>query len=391
MRGSLSRRALISAVAWGVSMHLFGRKVAYGQATQASVPFSQDVAAHIARSLIAENPVLPTLEIGDPVPSYDANGAFKGYSIGFFDGGMPHGHVVFDVDCDGLVLQLSYSEGNRDPYSILASLGGDLVRQQGDAKRIVAFAPGLFGIPNDELRLIQLFDKGVDVDYSGADRFRSPGNDSWNDVLISYDDVYGGGYTTSKEQYAGDFYPISQRDAERAVRRYACGPHALAIVAATLPNGSGTNSIVPQPISDTVLRDGYNKLWEYTKTREINNSNGIAYGSTQAVELAPGFVRFCREKGTSILANHVSNPGFPTFLSHVNNGFLSIIGGGINTPSGESGHFMPVNGYAYLYRKSDKKVLQALSVYDGWNSNQFFNFDFPRFTWKGGTLIKHVK
>lgn len=90
MRGSLSRRALISAVAWGVSMHLFGRKVAHGQATQASVPFSQDVAAHIARSLIAENPVLPTLEIGDPVPSYDANGAFKGYSIGFFDGGMPH-------------------------------------------------------------------------------------------------------------------------------------------------------------------------------------------------------------------------------------------------------------------------------------------------------------
>lgn len=53
------------------------------------------------------------------------------------------------------------------------------------------------------------------------------------------------------------------------------------------------------------------------------------------------------------------------------------MGAGVKTSGGDSGHFLAANGYAYLHRKSDNKVLQCVAVFDGWDSYQFFNFDFP--------------
>lgn len=67
------------------------------------------------------------------------------------------------------------------------------------------------------------------------------------------------------------------------------------------------------------------------------------------------------------------------------------MGAGVKTSGGDSGHFLAANGYAYLHRKSDNKVLQCVAVFDGWDSYQFFNIDFPSYNFKNTTFLYRKK
>lgn len=388
MTSIISRKAFVGATLLGISAMLRGPSTAFGLTNRQQVPFSPEVAVNVAKSFISSKRTIPQLDIGEPIPTYDLEGHFKGYSIGFFNGSHPHGHIVLDSDCNGLMLELSTSEGDMEPYSRITSSCRSI--SSATPPRLITFGPNCYGIPTSKSTIETQFETFAAPEAT-IRNLSSPGTDFWSNVLISYDDAYGDNYFIGDEKYAGDLNFITQQEAEKAARMYACGPHALLALACTLPNDEKTNTAVSYPPTDPVIKESYQRLWSYTNTVVTSTSNGISYGHTRLADLPGGFVRYCRERKTTVTATSSLNTSFLAFVNRVNQRDLSIIGGGINTPNGESGHFMTVNGYSYLNRKNDNKVLQVLSVFDGWDNMQFLNYDFPRFTWRGSVLITRNK
>lgn len=211
---------------------------------------------------------------------------------------------------------------------------------------------------------------------------------SWTDVLISQDEINNGGFTAGSTKYSGELAYITQGMAERGNKRYACGPHALYVIGAALPNDQMNAPIIPDATSNWSC---YNKLWDYSGTKKLREDHGVVYGSRASDRLGPAFVRLCAERRTTMRQSYTSNPSFLSIVTHINNVEVAVMGAGIKTSGGDAGHFLAANGYAYLHRKSDNKVLQCVAVFDGWDSHQFFNFDFPSYNFKNTTFLYRKK
>lgn len=385
----MSRRQFIGLVAAGVASTIASPSVARALENDSNqlVVFSEEVAATIAGNFARSmKPGLP-LKVGTIIPILNTEGVFKGYSVEYLLSGAPSGYAVLEVDYPGLIASFSFSEGSLSQGKRVL----DELQRSNDQRSImdaclIEMDPFCVGYYDEYSGCVISLDSKSQAKSSLVESLRTRAN--WDEVLISQSEINDGGFTAGSTKYSGELAYITQRMAERGNRRYACGPHALYVIGAALPNDQMNAPIIPDATSNWSC---YNKLWDYSDTRKSSESNGVIYGSTVSDRLGPAFVRLCAERGTTMRQQYVSDPSFLSIVSHINNAEVAVMGAGIKTPEGNSGHFLAANGYAYLHRKSDNKVLQCVAVFDGWDSHQFFNFDFPSYNFKNTTFLYRKK
>lgn len=386
----ITRRQLIElALASGACSGFLRPKIASALSSDSSdlVPFSEDVAAQIARNFSRTMEPELALEVGNVIPTLDIDGNMKGYYVAYLLAGSEHGYVSFNVDYPGLIASYSLATGARGQAGrLLNDMSSDVPRVL-NRSTLVIMDPFTFGICDEYSG--KVVSQAYERDASQALLWRLRQRAEWNDVLISRNEIDGGGYTLGGSKYSGELAYITEGMSERGCKRYACGPHALYVIGAALPNDAQTAPIIPNATSDWSC---YAKLWDYTETRTHEKlPNGVIRGTTASNKLGPGFVRLCSERATTMRYSFESNPSFLSLVSHINNIEVAVIGAGIKTAEGDSGHFMATNGYAYLHRKSDNSVLQCAIVFDGWEDQQFFNFDFPSYIFKNMTFLYRKK
>lgn len=343
------------------------------------IRFSPDVARSVAQGFADSSTDGKGLSAGEPIPIYSTEGRLVGYLVCYSSFGSPSGYVILNAEVDGLILEFSFTSGARGVYEHLKD---EMKKERASTfdfsnPALVMRNPFEYGIVDAD-SLVLFPDEGEPAPFS----HRNVGNDAWWDVWISFTTA-SSQYVVSSMQAIGDYVPITESAAKKAVGSYACGVHALYVIGSSMTNDAMTNTIIPY--NDW---NAYKLLWAYTLTTTTGHDNqGHALGSTSSSALGPGFVRLCKERGTAMNSKYVESPSYLTFVEQINRGSASIIGGEINTEKGASGHFMPVNGYCSLMRKSDKKILQCLMVFNGWEDNVYFNFDFPRFNWTTATFL----
>lgn len=358
------------------------------ESTTDSIPFSYDVASQIA--IHFANGINPTCtwDVDTCVPVLDLNGSLKGYFVGLLSEGSPSGYVSLNIDYPGLVASYclefgALGQGGRLLQERPATLGAQSI----DKSFLIAIDPFNFGL-YDELGA-RVVSYSTSLEASPALTLKLRQRATWDDVLIDSNELSAGNYSLGSTKYAGELAYITKLMATRGCKRYACGPHALYVIGAALPNDRLSAPIIPNATNDWSC---YIKLWNYSNTRlSSSDPNGVIYGETNSDRIGPAFVRLCSERATTMRSNLVVNPSFLTLVTHINGSDVAVIGAGIKTPDGDSGHFLACNGYAYIHRKSDNRVLQCAAVFDGWDDHQFFNFDFPNYYFKNLTLLYRKK
>lgn len=383
----MDRRTFVSTVASVLFTGLVPRTKAFAQnAPSGYIQFSPTVALDIAERFLSCTNESLGASPEEPIPMFDVSGDLKGYCIPYSDTlGEPNGYLLLDIDCSGLISQFSIQHGVQDIYSALSNTLEATERSfaLGPNPSLIYIDPFSYALPDETMTQAFAIDQALPlaIKTESALRTRSIGNDTWWNVWISYSDAYSSQYVLGSEEYAGDLRYVTEAQAEQATNSYACGPHALYCIGASIPNASYTDFLIPDPWNDW---GEYQSLWSYSNTRITGYNGNIRLGTTNSSDLANGFRNYCGSKGLSVQASYSTNISFASFVSQINQRRLAIVGAGINTPDGESGHFMAVNGYTTLMRTSDKKLLQCLSIFNGWSDMVYFNYDFARFTWLGG-------
>lgn len=385
----ISRRQFIALVAAGVASTIVRPSAARALENDANrlVAFSEEVAATIADNFVRSmEPGLP-LKVGTIIPILNTEGLFKGYSVEYLLSGAPSGYVVLEVDYPGLIASFSFSEGSLSQgRRALDELLCSNDRRSVVDTCLIEVDPFCMGYYDEYSGCVISLDSKSQAKPSLVENLRT--RTSWTDVLISQDEINNGGFTAGSTKYSGELAYITQGMAERGNKRYACGPHALYVIGAALPNDQMNAPIIPDATSNWSC---YNKLWDYSGTKKLREDHGVVYGSTASDRLGPAFVRLCAERRTTMRQSYTSNPSFLSIVTHINNVEVAVMGAGVKTFGGDSGHFLAANGYAYLHRKSDNKVLQCVAVFDGWDSYQFFNFDSPSYNFKNTTFLYRKK
>lgn len=385
----ISRRQFIALVAAGVASTIVRPSAARALENDANrlVAFSEEVAATIADNFVRSmEPGLP-LKVGTIIPILNTEGLFKGYSVEYLLSGAPSGYVVLEVDYPGLIASFSFSEGSLSQgRRALDELLCSNDRRSVVDTCLIEVDPFCMGYYDEYSGCVISLDSKSQAKPSLVENLRT--RTSWTDVLISQDEINNGGFTAGSTKYSGELAYITQGMAERGNKRYACGPHALYVIGAALPNDQMNAPIIPDATSNWSC---YNKLWDYSGTKKLREDHGVVYGSTASDRLGPAFVRLCAERRTTMRQSYTSNPSFLSIVTHINNVEVAVMGAGVKTSGGDSGHFLAANGYAYLHRKSDNKVLQCVAVFDGWDSYQFFNFDSPSYNFKNTTFLYRKK
>lgn len=385
----ISRRQFIALVAAGVASTIVRPSAARALENDANrlVAFSEEVAATIADNFARSmEPGLP-LKVGTIIPILNTEGLFKGYSVEYLLSGAPSGYVVLEVDYPGLIASFSFSEGSLSQgRRALDELLCSNDRRSVVDTCLIEVDPFCMGYYDEYSGCVISLDSKSQAKPSLVENLRT--RTSWTDVLISQDEINNGGFTAGSTKYSGELAYITQGMAERGNKRYACGPHALYVIGAALPNDQMNAPIIPDATSNWSC---YNKLWDYSGTKKLREDHGVVYGSTASDRLGPAFVRLCAERRTTMRQSYTSNPSFLSIVTHINNVEVAVMGAGVKTSGGDSGHFLAANGYAYLHRKSDNKVLQCVAVFDGWDSYQFFNLDFPSYNFKNTTFLYRKK
>lgn len=385
----ISRRQFIALVAAGVASTIVRPSAARALENDANrlVAFSEEVAATIADNFVRSmEPGLP-LKVGTIIPILNTEGLFKGYSVEYLLSGAPSGYVVLEVDYPGLIASFSFSEGSLSQgRRALDELLCSNDRRSVVDTCLIEVDPFCMGYYDEYSGCVISLDSKSQAKPSLVENLRT--RTSWTDVLISQDEINNGGFTAGSTKYSGELAYITQGMAERGNKRYACGPHALYVIGAALPNDQMNAPIIPDATSNWSC---YNKLWDYSGTKKLREDHGVVYGSTASDRLGPAFVRLCAERRTTMRQSYTSNPSFLSIVTHINNVEVAVMGAGVKTSGGDSGHFLAANGYAYLHRKSDNKALQCVAVFDGWDSYQFFNFDFPSYNFKNTTFLYRKK
>lgn len=385
MSALINRRNLIKAAAAVLAMGAFPR-VAFASDDEDLVQFSPDVAIDFAEQFVDAAAPGKTISVGtNPIPMFSAAGELRGYLLSFTSMGDPSGYLLLDTMSEGLVSQFSLSEGVRDPYTLLTSRKPNNARSLDDAPALVIYDPFVIGAV-DRIGGSVVTNDGVKSLGNGLIETlnsNSSGSDNWSNVMINRSTL-DASYSVVSEDYCGDLMPVPESAPESAIKRYACGVHALYIIGGSITTDDNSSFVIPDCWDNW---DEYNTLWRYTSTYTDRFENGIEYGMTNDTAIGSGFQQYCRYRGKTLSNNRIPNSAYSNFVSYTNKGRPFVIGAGISTKEGESGHFMAGNGYAQLRRKSDGTTLHCLSVFDGWGAFVMFNYDFSRFTWRSGTFF----
>lgn len=381
----ISRRNLIKTAAAVLAMGAIPR-VAFASDDESLVQFSPDVAIDFAEQFVdAAAPDKAISVSTNPIPMFSAAGELRGYLLSFTSMGDPSGYLLLDTMSEGLVSQFSLSEGARDPYSLLTSKIPNNTLLLDDAPALVIYDPFVIGaadriggsvVTNDGMKSLG---NGL-IDTLNSN---SSGSDTWWDVWIKSSSL-NSSYSVVSEDYCGDLMPVPESAPESAIKRYACGVHALYIIGGSITTDDNSSFVIPELWDNW---EEYNRLWRYTNTYTDKYENGIEYGMTNDSAIGSGFQQYCKYRNKTLSYNHISNAAYSSFVSYTNKGRPFVVGAGISTKKGESGHFMAGNGYAQLRRRSDGTTLHCLSIYNGWEDFVMFNYDFSRFTWRSGTFF----
>lgn len=353
------------------------------------IPFTEEVAVQFAKNFTRSMAPESSWSISDIVPVLDIEGSFKGYYVSLLRDGSPSGYVSLNIDYPGLIAGYCLENGALGQAGRLLETGPALL----DAKRVnkshlIATGPFSFGLYDESSSKVANQTAIIDAPQSLA-RSLSEVTD-WDGVLVDSSEIFEGDFTIISTKYSGELAFITQWMAMDGNKRYACGPHALYVIGASLPNDPQTAPIIPNATTDWTC---YNKLWDYSGTRQTGTTSaGVALGNTESDRLGPAFVRLCSERNTTMKYSFKSNPSFASLCGHINNSEVAVIGAGIKTTSGNSGHYLATNGYAYLFKEGqNKQLLQCAAVFDGWDQHQFFNFDFPNYYFKDITFLYRKK
>lgn len=377
------RRTFIKLVAAGVAASLApvgGPERAFASSTDSKmIPFSPDIAASFAERFAAGvSPDLP-FRISDPVSTYDVEGNFLGYRVGFVYNGVDHGYVMLDHTYTGLVSSYSFNVPE-DGEAALFEHSGPAKKSNG-IDRLIVLNQLEYGVLDSTEGTVRTNSRRC-VPIASKDNVWHRAVDSRDDVLVSFSDAVSK-YTVGYGGSVGQYFYQTEANIERALKKYACGPTALFSIGLSMLNASGTAFLIP---NNTSWAD-YSDLWDMTDTTVYKTSGGISYGKTTNSKMGPGFVYFCRKKGKVITSKYLATPSYLTYTGHINNHQHSLIHMGIGNGS-SVGHVMSVFGHAQLLKKGQSKpLLNCLEVFTGWSAPSFIIYDPAKHTYVDGTFF----
>lgn len=334
--------------------------------------FTSQVAVDLA-SRFAEANYSEQFIASNPIPVIDDAGNHKGWSVDYFQSGLPHGYIIFDVDMPSMISRFSFSSDTKNLYESIASSSVSTFRSLENEPILVRSSPLDYGAADIRSGLVLEHGNAV-RSYNGASLLAEPDKTEWKNLVINSMDIFGDPYTVIDENYIGDYWFVTEGDIERNTGTYACAVTALYTIAGLTPTNNG---FLIDPFSDY---GEYSKIWNYTGTYVYRSSGGIDYGLTDMDNIAVGFALYCSSKGHSQAYQSVFSPSFTRLKNQVNSIRHSLFSGSIirSETGKESGHSMAVGGWATL--KQGNSMLNTLYVFDGWYSDGYLNFSYNGYT-----------
>lgn len=313
---------------------------------------------------------------------FSSSGRGLGYSIDFVNpSNQPIGYVVIDADSPNSIAEFSYEQGAVSPISAVRQ-STPSVFDLNDQERFVC-------IKSDEMTY-SLFDVGEKSFLPVPGRTFENQNgiapmsadpESWNDVMIYFDDVYRN-WNVVNDNSVGGIKLFTESEIERVTGRYACGVTAAYTVCTFYRTTS---------MQSTGLKEGYYALWNRANVETYDNPNGapgVIYGSTYTINEANAVVGLSATAGVSLSFDYRSTVSYSDYVSCIDSWNVGLFGGAINGVNG--GHAVAVFGYMGLQDKSNPlNGINALWIHDGWTSMpRGMNFTTSYYAMRNGALFK---
>lgn len=213
----------------------------------------------------------------------------------------------------------------------------------------------------------------------GSKNYGSP-----RDIYISYASWSPSKYLTDTssmvilKKYLDRTKLISEKNTVDITQKYACGVQALLQIAYM-------EKLVSY-YTNSEVNDVYNKLWNYckiTETQESISSGGdVTYGEGNLLNAENGFVRLAKEKGyTNTTSAAIENPSVLWITDKLSRNYPILMMYGINVNGERSGHFISILGYRKAKDISNGKTYNYLQVYNSWDDTYaFLNYSTVDFT-----------
>lgn len=316
------------------------------------------------------------------------------YAVSYFSERTPYGYAVISDTQGDMVVQegqlVKGKEGLRVTIIDEIDKSGVVIEDNAlVSKAIVQIAPLQYGavVSEKEIESECICDNyGNLFEIEEVDTLQSALEDEGvvEELLYgskqygSVDSIYikSSNWVTSKYQvqekitllkYQYRTWLFSERDIEKLTGKYACSVQALTQIA--YMEKLCTHY-------DDSIKATYNKLWNYTKTRETAESkkntasSKIVYGTGTIKNAANGFVRLAKEMGyknTEFKGIEI-NPSVAWIKNKLEYNRPILMGYGINVNGKRSGHAISILGYERATKVSSGKKYNYLKVYDGWNN-----------------------
>ena len=347
---------------------------AFAESDDTRIEMTDSVAIKMAEGFAASFDPDLDVEAYFPCKFYDTTGQAIGYIVHYERHGDSYGYVVFDNSDDSLISEFSFGDDALSPCErIFEAAEVSLV----EAEAIRLFKTGDFtytllngnNAVNNYGEACSLGSLPLSLESESDSTPTSP---SWNSVFIDYP---SSSWTMSDFNSIPQFIAFNESYVEDATGKYACLVSAM--MATVIHYGAET----------WFSSAAYNSLWSMSLTTASSIRNGVTYGSTPIASAGPTVCNYCDNKGVNISYSHEDDPSYSFFTGAIDQGNVAIVHLGINLPdTGRSGHSMAVEGYCTLAPGSGGSNIQALVVFDGWNSSaRYLNYGYADYTDKAGT------
>lgn len=353
-------------------------KKAFGEST---LTLTQDVVYDFTNRVIDTLSPIKNLSISKLNKFCEVPGKTAGYIVDLQMGNIPHGYIIIDKDCPGLLSEFNFEENSVSPACELGSVYLDAHKSDSTTPfiKMDSLNYGLIDISTGNIYSTLTGLAGSNALKEANPASYDPG--SWEDATVSWEAVHSD-YQVKQESSVDPFRFISESTVESKAKKYACVVSSLYAI--------GQHYGIA-PYGDTRFNTLiYNDLWNRTKTSVEYSSNGINYGTTPNSMIGPGFVNYAKSKNVNV--SYIYNPNSPSpqqFIDSVNRKSLSTFMSAVFNNGSKQGHCVTVQGYMTATPKGGSTPSYFFCIFDGWYSNaRWINYRYKNFLYREGVFFK---